>query len=231
MSKSKVEKKQFLGMEVRVVNGEYFPIKDMFMALGRLDSNDKVTTRDRDKLKRFMDYGIISGSTKCTLTSKGKKQSRETQEMECVKISDLPMILTQYEPQKSKEDAVKSWVEFMKFVNEILTKLEVDKFIVTDKQEQLSCQEMLDKLGGKVPQMNTMVCMIMAKLIGVEGKVKKDDLRTYQNQTTVDLLDVHSFVRENFVNAYRFTGSHKKSKEMVYEAAMREYPLLDKKTA
>lgn len=228
MGKSKVEKKQFLGMEVRVVNGEYMVLKDMFSALGRLREDGQTQTSDRNKVRELADLGIINhGETLTMVVKKG-----QSEDVSCIKLSDVPLVLTQFKPTKRVGDeALSQWVEFMKFVNEILTKLEVDKFIVTDKQEQLSCQEMLDKLGGKVPQMNTMVCMIMAKLIGVEGRVKKDDLRTYQNQTTVDLLDVHSFVRENFVNAYRFTGSHKESKEMVYEAAMREYPLLDKKIA
>ena len=34
--KNKVEIKEFLGMEVRVVNNEWIILKDMFNALGRL---------------------------------------------------------------------------------------------------------------------------------------------------------------------------------------------------
>lgn len=227
---NKVEKKRFLGMDVRVINEEYLPIKDIFLALNRLDSNGKITTRDRDKVKKFVDYGLISGSTKCTLTSKGKSKSRTTQDLECIYIKDLPMILTQFEPSEKKDgsnkEQINNWIEFMKFVNDILVSLEVHKYIVTDKQKQLDHHELIVELGGKPVVENKMVNVIMAELIGIDGSIKKDELRTYQNQTTVDLLEVRDYVMNKFEQAYEIEESHSKAKEIAKRLAFKKYPMI-----
>lgn len=235
---NKVEKKVFLGMEVRTVNGEYIVLKDMFSALGRVKS-DGTWTNEKTKLLKFLeDIDKTTDHQLLVVTSKGKKQSRESQEVDCLKLDTTPIVLTQFRPvvsnRRSAEEndvALNTWKEFMKFVDVMLTSVEVYKYIVTDKQKQLKHQEVVESLGGKAMRMNVMICEIMAKLIGVEGKIKKDDLRFYQDQTTIDLLGVHEFVVQQFENAYRFTKSHAKAKEMTYMAALEEYPFKAIKSA
>ena len=73
---------------------------------------------------------------------------------------------------------------------------------------------------------NKMTNQIMAELIGVYPdikEIKKDELKIYQNQTTIDLLEVRDFVYTKFINAYEFTGSHKDSKQMVLKLSKRKY--------
>lgn len=195
--KNIVEKKKFLGMSVRVVNGEYLVLKDMFSALGRV-KNDGTWTNEKNKLIRFLeDVDKRTAHQLLVVTSKGKKQSKEMQEVECLKLETVPVVLTQFRPvasnrrtEEENNNAMETWKEFMKFVDSMLTSLEVYKYIVTDKKQQLKHQDILTDLGGVAMRMNNMVCEIMAKLIGVEGKVKKDELRLYQDQTTIDLLEV-----------------------------------------
>ncbi|MGL5689941.1 MAG: hypothetical protein ACRDD8_03880, partial [Bacteroidales bacterium] len=51
---AKLETKEFLGMELRVIDDEYVPLKDIFEALNRLDVNGDVTTRDKEKVNRLV---------------------------------------------------------------------------------------------------------------------------------------------------------------------------------
>lgn len=101
--KNKVEIKKFLGMEVRVVNNEYIVLKDMFEALGRLSDNGQIQTPERNKLQEFLkDISKETDSKSFTITSKGKKQSRDSQEIQCLKIDTVPIVLTQFKPTKAK---------------------------------------------------------------------------------------------------------------------------------
>ena len=52
--KNKVEMKNFMGTEVRVINDEYIVLKDMFRALGRLNTVHQIETTDRNKLSQFL---------------------------------------------------------------------------------------------------------------------------------------------------------------------------------
>lgn len=224
--RNQVEKKWFLKSEVRTVNDEYIVLKDVFSALGRLREDNQIQTTDRYKVTELVEFGIISAGENITISSKGKKQSKSEQSVDCVKISDVPLILTQFKPSKTKEGAIETWVEFMKFVNNLLTSLEVHKYIVTDKQKQLNHHELIVELGGKPVVENKMVNVIMAELIGIEGSIKKDELRTYQNQTTVDLLEVRDYVMNKFEQAYEIEESHSKAKEIAKRLAFKKYPMI-----
>lgn len=232
--KNKVEVKEFLGMEVRVVNDEWIVLKDMFNALGRLNKEDKITSRDRQKIDRLTNYGIICEGTKCTITSKStKRKSRETQDVYCVRVVDAPMITSQFEPSKKKDgsndDVIQVWIKFMKFISDLLISLEVDKFIVSDKERHKEHMEILLDEGGSTMIANNQVNIIMAKLIGVYDQgikyIKKDELKIYQPQTVVDLLEVRDFVMKKFVNAFEFTGSHKNAGDMALKLALKKYKL------
>lgn len=228
---NKVEKKWFMGMEVRVVNDEYIVLKDMFSALGRV-KDDGTWTNEKNKMAKFLeDVGKTTDHQLLVVTSKGKKQSRETQEFDCMRLETVPIVLTQFRPTNSNkrssdenELALKTWREFMMFVDDILTSLEVHKYIVTDKKVQLDHHALISELGGKPVVENQMVNQIMAQLIGIDGSVKKEELRLYQNQTTIDLLEVRDYIMTKFENAYEFTGSHSQAKDMTLKLALKKYP-------
>lgn len=229
ITKNKVEVKMFLDREVRVIGEENVPLLDVFNALGRLTKEGKIDTKERRKVKELQDLDIICGSATCTLTSNSKnKNARKTQEVECIKLYDIPLLLTQFKPTaKAAESALLTWASFMRFVNELLKSLEVSKYIVKDKQVQIEEMERLVDAEGSPVVANKQVNIIMAKLVDVYDKgiksLSKDDLRLYQDQTTVDLLDVRKFVMDKFVNAYEFTHSHKESAAMAYKLAYDTY--------
>ena len=224
-----VKIKKFLGMEVRIVNEEYIVLKDVFSALGRLDNKNQIVSTDRNKLKEFLiDINKLCDSKTFTITSKSKKsKSRDYQEVDCLNISTIPIVLTQFKPTKAKgEQALDIWRKFMIFVNDLLESLEVYKYIIIDKDKQKTNTEILIDNGGKPMIANKMTNQIMAELIGVYPdikEIKKDELKIYQDQTTIDLLEVRDFVYTKFINAYEFTGSHKDSKQMALKLSKRKY--------
>lgn len=224
--KNKIEIKKFLGMEVRVVNNEYIALKDMFMALGRVRSNGGWTD-EKTKLKELLGLlGKLSDYETFLVTSKGKKKSRETQELECLKLITVPMVLTQFKPTKAKgEEALNTWIRFMKFVDDLLSSLEVYKYIVVDKDKQKTHIERAVDCGGKPIIINQMVNAIMGELMGLDISIKKDELKIYQPKTTIDLLEVREFVLDKFSTAMEFTGSHKTSKEMTLKLSKQKYNL------
>lgn len=226
--KNKVEIKKFLGVEVRVLNEEYIVLKDMFNALGRLRENGGWTD-EKGKLIEFLELiNRKSDYETLVVTSKGKKQSRTEQELECLKIDAVPICLTQFKPTARKgEEALNLWKQFMMFVDGILSSLDLYRYIIVDKENQKSHIEKIEDNGGKAIITNQQVNIIMAKLVGVYDQgiksLKKDELKIYQSQTTIDLLEVREFILDKFTNAFEFTCSHKESAEMAYKLAKRKF--------
>ena len=214
--------KKFLGHEVRtVIDGyeEYIVLKDIFTALGRTDGNNQITTRDRNKLNRLLKR-ISCDSTKCTITSKSsKKKSRETQVVECILIEKVPMVVIQFEPKSTDKKLNKIYDEFLVWVDNLLREHEAYKVILKDKEEQKTISKTItDETDGKMAIVNTQISRIMAELIGVYPdikKINKDELKIYQPQVTIDLIEVRQealkvfeqqyLVLEDYKRAYDFT--------------------------
>ena len=220
--------KKFLGKDVRIVNDDYIVLKDCFNALGRLTKDGKIETTDRNKVRRYQEMNIICGSETFTTTSKtSKSKSRETQQVECIRLSDISILFIQFEPTaRVGKEAHDTWVKFMKFVVDLLDSLECYKYIITDKENQKDSITRLCDNEGKPMVANQMVNKIMGVLIlGEEVQIKEDELKIYQPQTTIDLLTVRQYVLDKFVNAYEFTGSHKESYNLALKLAKKKYPL------
>ena len=233
--KREIRVQEFLGMEVRVVDGEWIVLKDMFNALGRVREDGSWTDEKRKLLRFLEDINKI-----CDLETfvvdfnkkrgKGNKSNGSIQSVECLKLETVPIVLTQFRPTARKgKDALNVWRKFMQFVNDLLTSLEVHKYIIVDKERHKKHMEILLDEGGSTMIANNQVNIIMAKLIGVYDQgiksIKKDELKIYQPQTIVDLLEVRDFVMSKFVNAFEFTGSHKTAFEMALKLAMKRYKL------
>lgn len=226
--------KDFLGESVRVVQvglKEYIITKDMFKALGKLDKNNQIDHRDRDKLNQFLeDIDQICARETFPITSKSKnKRSRETQEIECLDIIVLPIVLTQFRPTARKgKETLDKWCKFMKWVNKLLIEHEAYKMIVKDKEHQKDLQRMFSEDGGKAVVMNNQICGIMAELVGVYPDIKKltkEDLKIYQNQTTIDLLEVRQWCLEKYEEYFVITNSNAKARETCIKMARRKYNL------
>ncbi|MBM6819956.1 hypothetical protein H6A19_11525 [Clostridium saudiense] len=227
---NKVEIKNFLGSEVRVVNNEYIVLKDMFNALGRV-KEDGTWTSERKKMLNFLE-GIekLTDHETLVVTSKGKKKSREYQEVECLKIETVPVVLTQFKPTNRKgKEAIDKWFEFMKFVNELLVSVKAHNFIIEDTELEKIDRDRLHRLGGSPMKMATMVNYAMGVIItGEKIKISKPDLKSYQNQITIDLLEARRYWIEEFIRAYKITKSHSESNRLALEFTLEHYGLNEK---
>lgn len=224
---NKVEIKNFLGSEVRVVNNEYIVLKDMFNALGRV-KEDGSWTSERKKMLKFLE-GIekLTDHETLVVTSKGKKKSREYQEVECLKIETVPVVLTQFKPTNRKgKEAIDKWFEFMKFVNELLVSVKAHNFIIEDTELEKIDRDRLHRLGGSPMKMAGMANTAMGIIItGEKIKISKPDLKSYQNQITIDLLEARRYWIEEFIRAYKITKSHSESNRLALEFTLEHYGL------
>ena len=230
--KNKVYKpvtKKFLKQDVRVIKTddrkEYIICKDMFDVLGLVDE-DGTWTRPKNKMLKFLD-GIgerESLKTLQVLLKQGK--AKVTKEVDCLNIETVPIVLTQFKPTKRRgEEILKRWSDFMKFVNMLLKYHECHKYIIDDKERyKITMKEIKDN-GGKPPIANQMVNKIMGKLITGEDNfsIKKDELKIYQPQTTIDLLEVRSFVLDKFNTCFAVTGHKDQARDLTLKLAQKKY--------
>ena len=223
--------KKFLGYDVRVIQvdkrKEYIICRDMFNVLG-LVKDDGTWTNPRNKMLRFLD-GIEERPAHQTLVVRLKdKQSKKGQirEVDCLNIEVVPTVLTQFEPTKRRgEEALEVWFKFMKFVNMLLKYHEVHKYIIDDKERyKITMKEIKDN-GGIPQRVNVMIAKIMGKLITGEDNfpIKKDELKIYQPQTTIDLLEVRNFVLDKFSTCYALTGHHDKARDLTFKLAQKKF--------
>lgn len=221
--------KKFLGYDVRMVDvdkrNEYIICKDMFNVLG-LVSEDGSWTRPRQKMVEFLNdlNKIEDVQSLHVLVKQGKIKTKQV--VDCLNIERVPIILTQFKPTKRRgEEVLKRWIEFMKFVDTLLEYHECYKYIISDKEKQkLAIKEITDN-GGSAIVTNQMVNKIMGKLITNEDNfsVSKDELKIYQPQTIIDLLEVRNFVIDKFAIFYAFTESHKESYNATLKLAKKKY--------
>lgn len=226
---NKVEIKNFLGSEVRVVNNEYMVLKDMFEALGRV-KEDGTWTDEKNKMDKFLD-GINQKEFHETLVVLVKQgRAKVEKEIECLKLEVVPVVLTQFKPTNRKgKEAIDKWFEFMKFVNELLVSAKAHKFIIEDTELEKIDRDRLHKLGGSPMKMATMVNYAMGIIItGEKIKIGKDDLKSYQNQITIDLLECRRYFIEEFIRAYKITKSHGQANRLALEFTLEHYGLNEK---
>lgn len=226
---NKVEIKNFLGSEVRIINNEYMVLKDMFEALGRV-KEDGTWTDEKNKMDKFLD-GINQKEYHETLVVLVKQgRAKVEKEIECLKLEAVPVVLTQFKPTNRKgKEAIDKWFEFMKFVNELLVSAKAHKFIIEDTELEKIDRDRLHKLGGSPMKMATMVNYAMGVIItGEKIKIKKDDLKSYQNQTTIDLLEARRYWIEEFIRAYKITKSHSVSNRLALKFTLENYGLNEK---
>lgn len=221
--------KKFLGQDVRVINmdnrNEYIICKDMFDVLGLVDE-DGTWTRPKNKMLKFLD-GIgerESLKTLQVLLKQGK--AKVTKEVDCINIEIAPIVLTQFQPTKRRgEEVLKRWYEFMKFIDMLLKYHDLHKYIINDKEKQKLAIKEITNNGGNAIISNQMVNKIMGKLITDDDNfsINKDELKIYQPQTIIDLLEVRNFVIDKFATFYAFTESHKESYNATLKLAKKKY--------
>lgn len=223
--------KKFLGRDVRIIQvdkrNEYIICKDMFEVLGLVDE-DGTWTRPKNKMLEFLDgIGKTSALKSLQVRVKDKHAKKgQVREVDCLNIETVPIVLTQFQPTKRRgEEALNRWFKFMKFVDMLLKYHEVHKYIVDDKERyKISMKEIKDN-GGIPQRVNVMIAEIMGKLITGEDNfsIKKDELKIYQPQTTIDLLEVRNFILDKFNTCYALTGHHDQARDLTLKLAQKKY--------
>ena len=227
--------KKFLGYNVRVVQvdkrKEYIICKDMFDVLG-LVKDDGGWDKPKKKMMEFLElvHKREDSQELRVLVKQGKIKTK--QNVICLNIETVPLVLTQFKPinsnrrtKEQNEQVLDRWAKFMEFVGMLLEYHEVHKYIVDDKERyKVSMKEIQDN-GGKPPIANKMVNRIMGKLITDDDNfsISKDELKIYQPQTAIDLLEVRNFVMDKFATFYAFTESHKDSYNATLKLAKKKY--------
>lgn len=224
-----VEIKEFLGMEVRVVNHDWLVLKDMFSVLRRV-KEDGGWNHEKKKLNEFLE--LIEQKEVCRSLGVLVKQGRTktTQKVECIKLEIVPVVLTQFKPTaKKSEEALRCWAEFMKFVNKLLVENEAYKFVVSDVDLEKEHRDKLKSYGGNPVVLASMTSYAMGIILtGDKVKITKEDLKSYKDKTTIDLIECRRFFIEEFVRAYRITKRHKEANRIALEYTLENYGLQER---
>ena len=195
--------KKFLGKDVRVIDVDtntWIILKDVFSALGRVKIDGTWTDEKKKMLQFLKDIDKICDHETFVVDlgkkrGRGNKSNGNIQEVECLLIETLPIVITQFRPTARKgEDALREWQDFMKWVNELLVEANAHEVILKDKEEQKRISDTItNETDAKMVVVNTQISKMMAELIGVYPdikKINKDELKIYQPKTTIDLIEV-----------------------------------------
>lgn len=229
--------KKFLGYDVRIVQvdkrNEYIICKDMFDVLGLV--NNGIWSMPKKKMLEFL--GLVHKSDDCKklavmLKERGTKRKYVKREVECLNIETSPLVLTQFKPinsnKRTKEqnkEVLDRWAKFMEFVGMLLEYHEVHKYIIDDKERYKVTMKEISDNGGEPPIVNKMINKIMGELITDDDNfsIRKDELKIYQPQITIDLLEVRSFVMDKFATCYSLTSHYDEARDLTLKLAKKKY--------
>ncbi|NGU14610.1 hypothetical protein [Clostridium perfringens] len=224
--KNSVEIKEFLGMEVRVVNHDWLVLKDMFSALGRV-KKDGGWNDEKKKLDEFLELIDRKEHSESFGVLLKQGRSKVYKEVECIKLETVPVVLTQFKPTTRKgEEALRCWADFMKFVNKLLVENEAYNYIVNDVDLEKQHRDKLKSYGGNPVVLASMTSYAMGVILtGDKVKITKDDLKIYKDKTTIDLIECRRFFIEEFVRAYRIIKSHREANKIALEYTLENFEL------
>ncbi|MDM0957105.1 hypothetical protein QTI86_03765 [Clostridium perfringens] len=198
----------------------------MFSALGRV-KEDGGWNDEKKKLDEFLELIDRKEHSESFGVLLKQGRSKVYKEVECIKLETVPVVLTQFKPTTRKgEEALRCWAEFMKFVNKLLVENEAYKFVISDVDLEKQHRDKLKSYGGNPVVLASMVSYAMGIILtGDKVKITKDDLKSYKDKTTIDLIECRRFFIEEFVRGYRITKSHKEANRIALEYTLENYGL------
>lgn len=216
--------KKFMNEDVRTVyyHGKtYIILKDVFQVLGRVKDNGSWTDV-KNKVKEFLrliDKEKEYVENLDVLLKQGK--TKVVKEVDLLNIEVLPTVLTQFKPPQTKPEKVKIWGNFMKVVHKILEEAKLQEFILKDREHQSLVSDAITRETDEEMQViNSNVCTLMAKILGVYPdikKIRKEDLKIYNADTSIDLLEV----RQEVLNMYEQMLLMDMSKSEIHEKILK----------
>lgn len=147
------------------VQNRWIPIQHFFKCLNRLTSNGQIQTPDRNTLIEFINEDLQEPSASKTFTITCEVDSttraRHTQDMNCIRLDVLALVVTQFKPSKRKGNAaLLIWRTYMQWLNNLLTQVDAVELLVRD--EKISTQEQyinsINKRTVKGNTLNDVVC-------------------------------------------------------------------------
>lgn len=225
--------RKFMGEKIRVVfidKDMYVVLVDCFKILGRVDK-DGNWNYSKEKVERYL-KGInkIGDLKKFQVASKSKKKfANKTVEVDCLKIERLSSVITQFEPNKNKLEQLEMWYKFMEKVDELLEEAKLHRFLIEDKEHQKLISDAITReTDEKMVAINSNVCTLMAKILGVYPdikRIKKEELKIYNANTTVDLMEVRQEVLNMYEQMLLMDMSKSEIHERILKFVKRKYDL------
>lgn len=119
--------------------------------------------------------------------------------------------------------------EFKKFVKTLLKEYRLKRDLsvieVFDIKHQKSAMDRIKNLEENYMISNIKVNEILGEIVGVGCAINKKDIKKFQSQTTIDLLEVREVILDKFINALELTGSKREAKEITLRFALRKYKI------
>lgn len=122
------------------VQNRWIPVQHFFKCLNRLDSKGQVQTPDRNTLNEFITQDLNRQFDSKTFTIENGTGSGSVQQMDCIRLNVLALVVTQFKPSKRKgHAALLIWRTYMQWLNNLLDQVGAVELLVRD--EKIATQE------------------------------------------------------------------------------------------
>lgn len=145
------------------VQNRWIPIQHFFRCLNRLTSKGQVEYTDRNTLYTFINEDLQESAASETFTIRQKDiTGRDNpQDMVCIRLDVLALVVTQFKPSKRKGNAaLLIWRTYMQWLNSLLNQIGAVELLVRD--EKIATQEQyinsIKKRTVKGNTLNDVVC-------------------------------------------------------------------------
>lgn len=146
------------------VQNRWIPIQHFFKCLNRLDKDNDVVTPDKNKLIDFIDVDLDMAIARKTFTvnTNNTGVGRHTQNMDCIRLDVLALVVTQFKPSKRKGDAaLLIWRTYMQWLNNLLNQVGAVELLVRD--EKIATQEKyINSMKKRIIKGNTLNDVVYA---------------------------------------------------------------------
>ena len=143
------------------VQNRWIPIQHFFKCLNRLTSNGQVQTPDRNTLIEFITQDLNMEFASKTFTIENGTGSGSVQDMNCIRLDVLALVVTQFKPSKRKGNAaLLIWRTYMQWLNNLLSQVNAVELLVRDEKIATQGQYInsINKRTVKGNTLNDVVC-------------------------------------------------------------------------
>lgn len=156
MQEKYTQKKQyFMNEEVTIIEtyrddlsykqNHWIPVQHFFKGLDRLRTDGQVEGTDRTKLIEFVANDLQEEFAVESFTIENGTGSGSVQEMKCIRLDVLALVVTQFKPTVRKGTrALLIWRAYMRFLNNLLNDYEVQQLLITQEK----CEDLEEQINN-----------------------------------------------------------------------------------